>query len=96
MPVKIRCPKCQKVLAAPDAAIGKAIRCPDCQEKIRVPAPQAKKPKAKPESKPQSVEDHLLKIDLSNIEDEEVKFCVNCHAELPYIDEDDEEVSEIH
>ncbi|MEX0724798.1 MAG: hypothetical protein WD065_00930 [Planctomycetaceae bacterium] len=91
MPVKVRCPNCQKVIAAPDAAIGKAIRCPDCQEKIRVAAPSATKAKPKPQAKPQSPEDHLLKIDLSKIEDEQVKFCVNCHAELPYIDEDDED-----
>lgn len=38
MPVKVRCPECSKVLAAPDAARGKAIRCPDCQTKIPVPA----------------------------------------------------------
>lgn len=38
MPLKIRCPKCRKVLKVSDNARGKAVRCPDCETKIRVPA----------------------------------------------------------
>ncbi len=38
MPVKVRCPGCEKVLNAPDAARGKAVRCPECQAKVPVPA----------------------------------------------------------
>lgn len=38
MPVRVRCPKCDKVLNAPDAARGKAVKCPDCQARISVPA----------------------------------------------------------
>lgn len=38
MPVKVRCPGCDKVLNAPDAARGKAVKCPQCATKVRVPA----------------------------------------------------------
>ncbi len=38
VPLKIRCPKCRKVLKVSDNARGKAVRCPDCETKIRVPS----------------------------------------------------------
>lgn len=38
MPFTIACPKCQKTLMVPDAAVGKKVRCPACQEVIAVPA----------------------------------------------------------
>ncbi len=38
MAVKVRCPTCDKVLNAPDAARGKAIKCPGCETKVKVPA----------------------------------------------------------
>lgn len=55
MPVKVRCPQCQAVMAAPDAARGKAVRCKNCQGKVPVPAagdgaPSAAKAAAKPKS----------------------------------------------
>ncbi|MFN0196165.1 MAG: hypothetical protein ACKVT0_05435 [Planctomycetaceae bacterium] len=90
MPVKVRCSNCEKVVNAPDAAQGKAIRCPNCKNPIRVPAPSAGA-KKKPEKKEHSPEELLGNIDLSRAADDEVKFCINCHAELPYVDEDDEE-----
>ncbi len=58
MPVRVRCPQCEKVINAPDAARGKAVKCPDCQGRVPVPAsesasaPPAKGSAAKPESKP--------------------------------------------
>ncbi|MFN0055651.1 MAG: hypothetical protein ACKV0T_26180 [Planctomycetales bacterium] len=42
MPVKVRCPSCDKALNAPDAARGKAIKCPGCDTKIRVPGGDGK------------------------------------------------------
>lgn len=38
MPVKVKCPKCSKVLNAPEAARGKAVKCPACESKVAVPA----------------------------------------------------------
>lgn len=38
MPVKVKCPKCSKVLNAPEAARGKAVKCPGCESKVPVPA----------------------------------------------------------
>ena len=38
MAVKVRCPTCDKVLNAPDAARGKAVKCPGCDTKVKVPA----------------------------------------------------------
>jgi uncharacterized RDD family membrane protein YckC/DNA-directed RNA polymerase subunit M/transcription elongation factor TFIIS len=38
MPVKVKCPKCAKVLNAPEAARGKAVKCPGCESKVPVPA----------------------------------------------------------
>ncbi len=60
MPVRVRCPQCEKVLNAPDAARGKAIKCPECQGRVPVPAAEsaaaspakgASKPAAKPAAK---------------------------------------------
>jgi phage FluMu protein Com len=46
MPFTISCTKCQKTLAAPDAAIGKKVRCPNCQEIFPVAAPPQEIPAA--------------------------------------------------
>ena len=43
MPVRVRCPKCDKEVNAPDAARGKAVKCPECQGRIPVPADNAEK-----------------------------------------------------
>jgi uncharacterized RDD family membrane protein YckC/Zn finger protein HypA/HybF involved in hydrogenase expression len=65
MPVKVKCPKCSKVLNAPEAARGKAVKCPECESKVPVPAgdgsaggsksaakPGVKSAAAKPSGKP--------------------------------------------
>jgi len=41
MPVKVRCPSCEKVLTVPDNARGKAVKCPQCENRIPVPAGDA-------------------------------------------------------
>ncbi|MEM8668569.1 MAG: RDD family protein [Planctomycetota bacterium] len=52
--MKIKCPKCSKVLAIPDAAAGKVVKCPACAQQLRAPgtapasAPAAPKPAAAP------------------------------------------------
>ncbi|MEZ6058690.1 MAG: RDD family protein [Planctomycetaceae bacterium] len=64
MPIKVRCRGCEKVLNAPDKAMGKVIQCPNCGTKLKIPsapaggasasdddapsAPRPKKPAAKP------------------------------------------------
>src|SRR5690348_15505967 len=41
MPVKVRCPSCEKVLNVPDTARGKAVKCPACEARVPVPAESA-------------------------------------------------------
>ncbi|MBK8271424.1 MAG: hypothetical protein IPK83_25135 [Planctomycetes bacterium] len=36
--MKIRCPRCEKMLTVPDKYAGKAIRCPGCNQAFKVPA----------------------------------------------------------
>ncbi|TWT41255.1 hypothetical protein RAS1_39490 [Phycisphaerae bacterium RAS1] len=40
MPLKIRCPHCQKVLRAEDDTLGEERRCPACSQTFTVPLPQ--------------------------------------------------------
>ena len=95
MPVKVRCPECQKVLQAPDAARGKAIKCPECAARVPVPAGDAaespakpKKPAAKappaapPKKKVQDAEDFLLKADLDRSVDHDTKVCPKCKSTI--------------
>ena len=55
MPIRLRCPKCSKSLAVPDAAAGKRAKCPGCGQMIPVPssvdssASAAPAPKAPPQ-----------------------------------------------
>jgi hypothetical protein len=95
MPVKVRCPGCQKVLNAPDAARGKAVKCPDCEAKVRVPeagegakTAVAGKPggkgSAKGPSRAESEEENLLSaLDLSKVEDTRFTVCPKCGREIP-------------
>ena len=46
MPVRVRCPQCEKVVNAPDAARGKAVKCPECEARIPVPAAAGEAPAA--------------------------------------------------
>lgn len=64
MPIKVRCRGCEKVLNAPDKAMGKVIQCPNCGTKLKIPttksgggddaaqAPKSKKPTSKGGAKP--------------------------------------------
>ena len=80
MPVKVRCPSCEKVLTAPDAARGKGIRCPGCQTKVPVPAkPIVAVPKKK--KAPASSSDFLANFDVSKAEDRNVRLCPKCGTE---------------
>lgn len=101
MPVRVRCPECEKVVNAPDAARGKAVKCPQCQTRISVPAseeessskgkaakPAAKssvKPAAKKKAAPES-DEFLAKLDLSRSEDRNTRVCPKCGT---VVDEED-------
>lgn len=39
MSIEIHCPKCSRLIKAPDNAGGKFGKCPYCQEKVYVPSP---------------------------------------------------------
>jgi len=56
MPVKVKCPKCEKVLNVPDAARGKAVKCPACEARVSVPAEDAAPAKSvsKPAASPKA------------------------------------------
>jgi DNA-directed RNA polymerase subunit M/transcription elongation factor TFIIS len=85
MPVKVRCPSCDKLLNAPDAARGKAIKCPGCETKVRVPAEGTPKVAAKAEKKKDSASDsrEFQAIDLSKAEESGSSLCPKCGTEIP-------------
>jgi hypothetical protein len=91
MPVKVRCPGCERVLNAPDRARGKAVKCPDCGKAVRVPAEPAAKPEraAKAErtakkvaAPPPSSSMLIANLDLDKIEDAHTRICPKCSAEV--------------
>jgi uncharacterized RDD family membrane protein YckC/DNA-directed RNA polymerase subunit RPC12/RpoP len=82
MPVKVRCPACSKVVAAPDKARGKAIRCPDCEARIRVPAGKSRSGGAKGKRRKPSGGGDLAGLDLSRAEDTRFDVCTKCGVEL--------------
>lgn len=82
MSVKVRCPGCEKVLSAPDAARGKAVKCPQCQTKIKVPAAKAAVKERKKVAAIEEDDNFLANLDLSKAEDRSVKLCPRCGAEV--------------
>lgn len=92
MPVKVRCPECEKVLTLPDQARGKTAKCPSCQAKVPVPGGKKKPAQAAAKSaskKPQreETEDELFaNLDLSRAEDQKSRVCPKCGVP---VEEDD-------
>jgi hypothetical protein len=97
MAVKVRCPTCEKVLSAPDAARGKAVKCPGCETKVKVPVggssssdsgkslarkSSAKAPAKKVVDNPDS-DEFLAALDLDNVVDSSQAMCPKCGAALP-------------
>lgn len=95
MAVKVRCPTCDKVLNAPDAARGKAIKCPECDTKVKVPTGDSsaggakaavRKPAAKVPAKKRTATDEdefLARLDLDEVVDSSHQMCPKCGAEIP-------------
>jgi hypothetical protein len=95
MAVKVKCPTCEKVLNAPDAARGKAVKCPACETKVKVPAgngessqttARASGPKTarKPAPAPGSESTEFLAgLDFNKIVDSSSQMCPKCGAEIP-------------
>jgi hypothetical protein len=89
MPVKVRCPACEKVLNAPDSARGKAVKCPGCEAKVSVPAAGATgktgaNPAVKPKKKAASSDSDsfLANLDIDASVDTESRTCPKCGADL--------------
>lgn len=83
MPVKVRCPECDKALNVPDAARGKAVKCPACQARIPVPAESAaKKPSKAKARKEQDSSDFLANLDLKSVEDHRSRVCPKCGSDV--------------
>ncbi len=100
MPVKVKCPSCEKALTVPDAARGKAVKCPECQTRISVPgdndstkssAKSSSKSKPKKSSQPIDSEEALAKLDMRRAEDTEARICSKCGYDMKYQDEEDTE-----
>ncbi|WP_373650400.1 hypothetical protein [Schlesneria sp. DSM 10557] len=104
MPVKVKCPSCEKVLSVPDAARGKAVKCPQCESRIAVPREEDKgdssvrtsrsaaaKSKVKKPAKALDSEAALATFDMRRAEDTEARICSKCGFDMQYQDEDDNE-----
>lgn len=92
MPVKVRCPGCDKLLNAPDAARGKSIKCPGCETKIRVPAGEGDaggsravtaRSGAKKKAASQDSMEILANLDLTSAVDTSVSMCPKCGTDIP-------------
>lgn len=83
MPVKVKCPSCEKVLNAPDKARGRAVKCPNCKNPVRIPAAKKKKPAAEAGG---FDDDFLSDLDLGKVEDHSARVCPRCGAQA---DDDD-------
>jgi hypothetical protein len=84
MPVKVRCPECEKVLNAPDRARGKAIKCSQCGSAVRVPVGKAAaaKPAKKVAAPPPSSSMMIANLDLDRLEDTQTRICPKCGVEV--------------
>lgn len=92
MPVRVRCPDCEKVLKLPDAARGKVAKCSGCGGRVRVPkgsSGKTGKKRARPQAPAHAGEpddDFLSGLDLRHAEDMDTPLCPKCAAE---VDEED-------
>uniref|UniRef100_A0A7C4QSE4 Uncharacterized protein n=1 Tax=Schlesneria paludicola TaxID=360056 RepID=A0A7C4QSE4_9PLAN len=97
MPVKVKCPGCQKVLSAPDQARGKAIKCPSCETRVSIPAEPgggtAAKKQAAKSAAPDS-ESALAALDLQSLEDKGARVCPKCGYDMSHYDEQTTECPE--
>src|SRR5258708_17172811 len=94
MAVKVRCPTCEKVLNAPDAARGKAVKCPECDTKVKVPDDDSSKAgssttrrsgsKATSKKRAAADDDEFLPgLDLDKVIDSSSQMCPKCGANIP-------------
>nr|MBC8289574.1 hypothetical protein [Planctomycetota bacterium] len=96
MPVKVNCDECGAGFSVPDAARGKAIKCKSCGGRVRVPkgGGGGGKPRRKKAARPKKSvddDDFFSSLDLGRAEDEDVRVCLKCAAE---VDEEDIECPE--
>lgn len=88
MAIKVSCPKCAKVINAPDAAKGKVVKCPGCETKIRIPGgEQRSKKAARPEkaaanvSRPDSTS-FLINLKSDAFVDRKARICPKCGVDV--------------
>ncbi len=99
MPVKVRCPECEKVLTLPDQARGKTAKCPECQARVPVPgakkkaAPKPAKTAAQKAGAEETGDELFANLDLSRAEDQKTRVCPKCGVP---VDEEDVECPKCH
>lgn len=89
MPVKVRC-ECGAGISAPDAARGKLIKCKKCGGRVRVPKGKGNDAGGKPRRRKKAAaprpavedDDFFSQIDLERGEDQSVRICPKCAAEV--------------
>lgn len=96
MPIKVKCDECGAGLSLPDDARGKSVKCKKCGGRVRVPkgGGGGGKPRRKKAARPRKSvddDDFFSSLDLGRAEDEDVRVCPKCAAE---VDEEDIECPE--
>ena len=96
MPIKVKCDECGAGLSLPDDARGKSVKCKKCGGRVRVPrrGSGSGRPRRKKAARPRKSvddDDFFSSLDLGRAEDEDVRVCPKCAAE---VDEEDIECPE--
>ena len=86
MSIELHCPKCQKLIRAPDNAGGKRGKCPYCKNTVYIPMPPDEAGEI-----PLAPIDEVEKQEIEKLKKESTQFAVAIdHAEGPAVDVDDQ------
>ncbi len=88
MSIELHCPKCQKMIRAPDNAGGKRGKCPYCKNAVYIPMPPDEAGEI-----PLAPIDEVEKQEIEKLKKESTQFAVAIdHAKEPAVDDDDTDV----